>query len=105
MIMRIRLGWRLCVPLVVCAGALAFIAKTVDFDLQPEEPNTVWLKKTIPTVATDFSNLLVPLPNSGGSRVGVKIYDENSWQVYRAYPSGHLDVFFTHEGGRVERLN
>lgn len=103
--MRVRLGWRLCVALVVSVGALAIIAKTVDFDRKTEEPSAIWLKKASPAVVTDFSNLLVPLPNSGGNRVGVKIYDENNWQVYRAYPSGQMDVFFKHTDGRVERLN
>lgn len=103
--MRVRLGWRFCVALVFSVAALAFIAKVAGFDRKTEAPNEVWLKRVSPVLDTDFSKALVSLPNSAGKRVGVKIYDENSWQVYRAYPSGQLDVFFTHEDGRVERLN
>ncbi|CAH0139083.1 hypothetical protein SRABI70_00239 [Pseudomonas sp. Bi70] len=103
--MRVRFGWCICVALVVSIGGLAFIAKMGGFDWESEEPDTAWLKKASSVVDTDFSKLLVPLPNSGKDRVGIKIYEENNWQVYRAYPSGLLDVFFAHEDGRVERLS
>lgn len=103
--MRVRFGWRLWVALFASIGAVTFIAKKIDVGRRADAPGQVWIRGDIQQADIDFSNRLIPLPNSGEKRDGIKIYDENNWQVYRAYPSGQLDVFFRNAGGRVERLN
>lgn len=103
--MRVRFGWRLRAAFVAVVGATMFVINTVDFDQQSKAVSPEWLQGDARQARIDFSSLLVSLPGSDGSRSGVKIYDENNWQVYRAYPSGQLDVFFTNQSGRVERLN
>lgn len=103
--MNVRFGWRLLAVIVICACAMFLVAKTVNVDRQVYTLSPVWLKKDNFKLDNDFSNILVRLPGSGEKKVGVKIYDENNWQVYRAYPSGHLDVFFKNAEGLTERLN
>ncbi|MFL1584971.1 hypothetical protein NKZ05_10780 [Stutzerimonas stutzeri] len=103
--MGIRFGWRVATVLFALAGAAIVAVKNVDFYWQENATNDIWLQGDGLISNVDFSSLLEPLPGSNGGKVGIKIYDENNWQIYRAYPSGHLDVFFKGESGRAERLD
>ncbi|MDH1510982.1 hypothetical protein N5I28_14590 [Pseudomonas mosselii] len=102
--MRISYGWRLW-GLIIAVASMAFaVAKFVDFDHEADAPASVWLQRVGAQDKVDFSSLLVPLPNAGAGKVGVKIFEENDWQVYRLYPSGQLEVF-RREAGEYKRLN
>lgn len=100
-----RFSWRLWAVIVASAVVVAFVTKMVNINQKVYAQNLVWLKKDNLKLDRDFSSLLVQLPGSDEKKVGVKIYDENNWQVYRAYPSGHLDVFFNNSEGLAERLS
>jgi hypothetical protein len=103
--MIVRFSWGLWAVIVASAVVVAFVTKMVNVDQKVYAQNLVWLKKDNLKLDRDFSSLLVQLPGSDEKRVGVKIYDENNWQVYRAYPSGHMDVFFNNAEGRTQRLS
>lgn len=102
--MRISYGWRLWGLIIAVAGMVFGVAKLVDFDHHADAPASVWLQRVGVQDKVDFSSLLVPLPNAGAGKVGVKIFEEHDWQVYRLYPSGQLEVF-RREAGEYKRLN
>jgi len=103
--MVLRLSWRSWVAIIATVAAVSSVVKMVNIYQAAHAQNLVWLKKDNLKLDRDFSSLLVQLPGADEKKVGVKIYDENNWQVYRNYPSGHLDVFFNNAEGRAQRLS
>ncbi|WP_341303375.1 hypothetical protein [Pseudomonas sp. TMP25] len=103
--MRFRLGWRFWIVIILVAGAAVVAIKSVEYSRIAQVSEGNWLQNVAAWNEVVFSKILRPLPDTQGRKLGVKIYDENNWRVYRAYPSGQLDVFFNGAEGVTKRLN
>ena len=94
--------WRIMRKLYVWVGILAVVCFVgLVFIVVIDKPAALdggrWFPHVNSHDGVDFSNLLIKLPDA--ERVGVKLYDENSWKVYRNYPAGYLEVFLTDSTG------
>lgn len=79
---------------VIAVVALALAAGGALYQhLDAETAGDMWLQSVHSEAPANFSSSPSPLPNSGARKVGVEIYSENNWQVFRSYPSGFLEVF------------
>lgn len=94
-----RYNWRVMLAVACVIGVGLIVVK----NKSALEPGGQWFPHFNSQDGVDFSRLLVKLPGVE-EKLGVKIYDENGWNVYRNYPTGYLEVFSespTVAGGRI----